>query len=305
MNRRVILTILCLIFAWTLCAQDIFSDDDTLQNDIIKVNYTRKNAKLAMLMSAIVPGAGQFYADRKSITTYVFPIVEAGLIYGYISYMNKGRDIEQHYQNWATNELITVRNSQGDSLWSGPRYYAAFQFATQENLIGIHSTDIYDNIYFKWNAQNLEYDQHFYEDIGKYDKYIFGWVDWHFEYAYNGETSVNPNWVWDNNQISPRWLGNYPLNPDNIIPGQTWQEPNSALRAKYISMRREAEVKYDHATGFSFAIVANHMVSAFDAIRVTHKANRNYLSQNDIHFKYRTTMYNSHFTPMLTVCKVF
>jgi hypothetical protein len=307
MNRRILLIALCSLFVWTLCAQDIFNNDEDLKNDIIKVNYKRKNAKLAMLMSAIVPGAGQFYADKSSITTYIFPVIEAGLIYGYINSMNKGIDMEHHYQNWATNQAIQYpeQDDQGNYIL-GPRYNAMnFQFPAQDNLIGIHTTDIYDNLYFKWNAGNLEYNQHFYEDIGKYDKYVFGWADWHYEYAYDGQSTVDPNWVWDNNQLSPRWLGNYPTNPDDIEPGQTWQEPNSALRDQYISMRKDAEIQYDHATTFNFAIVANHILSAFDALRVTHAFNRNYLSLNDIHINYRTTMYNSHFTPMLTFNKSF
>ncbi len=326
MNRRLFLIMLCTMFVWTLCAQNIFDDPDTLKNDIIKVNYQRKNAKLAMLMSAILPGAGQYYADKKSITTYIFPIIEAGLIYGYIDYTNKGHDLEHKYQKYATGETITIKNNDDVVIYTGPRYNTIFQFGylnsssvliqgLQQNLAGIYTDDIYDNIYFKWNPQNMEFNQHFYEDIGKYNKYIFGWADWYQVYAYNGQGTIDwqnasfvpvpnaPNWAWNSNHTI--WLGNYPTNPENIIPGQSYDEPYSALRAKYINMRKDAEVKFDKATDINFAIVMNHLVSSLDAIRVTHKFNRNYLSQNEMHFNYRTTLYNSHFTPMLTFCKEF
>ncbi|HPT72508.1 MAG TPA: hypothetical protein PLE74_09540, partial [Candidatus Cloacimonadota bacterium] len=189
MMQRLILISLLLIFTWTLFAQDLINNDEQLKNDIIKVNYKQKNAKLAMVMSALVPGAGQFYANKKAITAYIFPVVEAGLIYGYLNNMKKGHDIENDYKNYATGEAVEYPaiDGEGNHL-TGPRYKYSFQFATQDNLISIHSDDIYDNIYFRWNYTNIEYNQHFYEDIGKYNKYIFGWADWHYEYAYNGTT---------------------------------------------------------------------------------------------------------------------
>ncbi|MGC9361710.1 MAG: hypothetical protein ACP5F3_02165, partial [Candidatus Syntrophosphaera sp.] len=39
-------------------------EDDEEYSDIVRVNFAKKDARLAMLMSALVPGSGQFYADR-------------------------------------------------------------------------------------------------------------------------------------------------------------------------------------------------------------------------------------------------
>ncbi len=47
--------------------------DSIVTNDLIKQNYNRKSAQLAMVMSMLVPGAGQFYANKTVLTTYYFP----------------------------------------------------------------------------------------------------------------------------------------------------------------------------------------------------------------------------------------
>ena len=49
--------------------------DSVVTNDLIKINYNRKNAQLAMAMSMLVPGAGQFYANKTVLTTYIFPVL--------------------------------------------------------------------------------------------------------------------------------------------------------------------------------------------------------------------------------------
>jgi hypothetical protein len=55
---------------------------EKLEADFIKVNYEKKDARLAMLMSMVLPGAGQFYANKSAFTTYLFPILEIGLAAG-------------------------------------------------------------------------------------------------------------------------------------------------------------------------------------------------------------------------------
>jgi len=66
--------------------------DSVVTNDLIKINYNRKNAQLAMAMSMLVPGAGQFYANKTVLTTYIFPVLEIGLIGGLVYFNNQGKD---------------------------------------------------------------------------------------------------------------------------------------------------------------------------------------------------------------------
>lgn len=81
--------------------------EENLENDIIRVNYTKKDARLAMLYSMLLPGAGQFYADRTAITTYIFPVIELCTIAGIIVYTNKGNEKTDKYEKYANKEVIT------------------------------------------------------------------------------------------------------------------------------------------------------------------------------------------------------
>ena len=87
MIKKIILTVLLVSMVAILFAQ-------AKQDDIIKTNYKQKSAKMAMMLSAVFPGAGQFYANKKSVTAYIFPAIEVGLWYGYLHYRNKGNQIE-------------------------------------------------------------------------------------------------------------------------------------------------------------------------------------------------------------------
>lgn len=285
---------------------------DSLTNDIIRVNYEKKNAKLAMFMSSLIPGSGQFYADKSAITAYIFPIIEIAAIAGIVYYDNKGDKKVKDYKKYVTEEaeivLEGVMPDGGDYVYTGPRYWRPFQSAVQDTLISIHTLDIYDGVgsdkFFNLDPTDT---QHFFEDIGKYNKYIFGWVDWYFKYAeipsdYTGIPNPHPRFVFDiTNPADPRynspenkWQFNLPL-----VGEPTQDLPYSALRKEYIKMRNEAEDQYRTAHYITFGVVFNHIASALDAVRVTRKVNRFYLSDNNIRFNYYAANRNGNLTPML------
>ena len=177
MKRTIIL--LCLLFVLVGC----------IQAD--KINANHKSAKKAMLLSSIFPGSGEFYVSKKSITAYIFPVLEVGFWTGYLYYNQKGDDEENKYKKYA------------DEYYDRDK-----QFHTQRLLIDVHegTDDVYDDGHqdewgngglFRLDKQNT---QHFYEDIAKYDKYVFGWQDW---YAHNvlenNDGSISSNWVWETN----------------------------------------------------------------------------------------------------------
>lgn len=137
-------------------------------------------------------------------------------------------------RSYATDEIITLTNASGDTIYTGPRYNRQFQTQVQEILIGMSSLDIYDSSFFHLDATNTD---HFYEDIGKYSKCVFGWVDWYFRFAADESGNFQtPQWVVDGPLDSPNtlWTGNYPLWGANT---QTFISPSSneasAMRATY------------------------------------------------------------------------
>lgn len=276
------------------------TNQDSLTNDIIRVNYAKKNAQLAMIMSAIVPGAGQFYVDPSAITAYIFPILELAVIGGIIYYNNQGDKKTKEYKKYVMEDVTIDVNGY---TYTGPRYRRDFQNAVQDTLISIHSADIYDGIFF--SLDNID-SQHFFEDIGKYDKYVFGWVDWYFKYAelppITGLPDPHPVFVFDiDNPANPyfnssenKWRYNIPLTGE-----QTQDLPYSALRSEYIKMRQAAEDKYRVANYMSFGIAANHILSAIDANRLARKVNKFYLSGSNVKLNYYAAYKNGHLTPMI------
>ena len=262
--KKIFIGTLILIICSAAIAQE-------LDNDIIQINYEKKSLAKAALLSSLFPGAGQFYANRRSITTYLFPLIEIGLIAGYFINYNEGLDKEAAYEDYADDN-----------------YDRDHQFEVQELVIDLHNDDIYTASHFRLDGIDAENGiiwenntQHFYEDIGKYDKYIFGWDDW---YSNNMPDTLNVN--------LQGWID------------QTNIESN--LRSEYIVMRQNAEESYDKAEMFSFGLIANHILAAIDAVRLTRKYNRGYLSNTaKLEIKFAPVFVNNNFSPALMVTKRF
>ncbi len=306
--KKYLLLIIILALGINIVAQPLI-DDLELDNSVIKVNYQKKSARLAVTMSAMFPGAGSIYANPSRWVGYIFPIIEGALIYGYMSYRKEGSDQENDYEKYVNGEIITLTDPvSGNVIYEGTRYNREFQEQVQRFVSDVNVGDIYDhdpnnpqNSFFRLDDKNT---QHFYEDVGKYNKYLYGWVDWYQRYAYNGEGElsdgyVDPiiDWSTDAEDIDHKILGydptndNYPDDPSNGL--------STPMRAEYIQMRRDAQKVYDQANYFLYGMLANRLVSAIDAGLVVKKHNLNYISQSNFQFNYAATTKNNIFTPMI------
>ena len=211
-------------------------------------------------MSAVLPGSGQFYVSKKSITAYIFPIIEIGLWYGMFHYENMGKDAETDYEYWATEENIGTADE--------PVYrYQRDRFNdAKEDLLDQEDLEESWENHFRLDDENT---QHFYEDIGKYNRAIFGWADWFDVYAGSIDNPTY-NWIISNGD----WTGNDVTNfSSNYYVGDEsyWDDNirNTRMRDEYIQMRKDAEVLYDKAESYNFGILANHILASLDAIRVS------------------------------------
>ncbi len=264
-----------------------------LDNDIIQINYEKKSLAKAMMLSSLFPGAGQFYANKRSITTYIFPLIEIGLIAGYFINYNDGLDAEDKYEDFADNH-----------------YNRDHQHYAETDLINdsMNNSSFYDD-HFRLDDENT---QHFYEDIGKYHKYVFGWIDWFDIYATNtAGNTVSPEWLWEETTEGKNlWIGNAVTNSESEYFNESnYSDPYtiySGFRSEYIQMRKEAETMYDKAELYSFGIVANHILAAIDAVRLTRVHNRGYLSNTSkIEIKIAPIFVNNNFSPALMITKRF
>ena len=216
--------------------------------EFIKVNYEKKDARLAMIYSMLLPGAGQFYADKSSFTTYVFPILEVGMIAGIIMYNNRGKDKAKDYEHYANGEDIAYTLGDGQVIMT-TRYDRNRQHRVESILMGLNASDIYESSYFRLDGDNT---QHFYEDIGKYPHYVFGWADWYYHFATDqAGVELDPIWYPGGHEDNPGWVwqGNYPLWDDDAlgysveIPIENYNHASSPMRKEYVKMRDKAKAE--------------------------------------------------------------
>jgi hypothetical protein len=286
MNRKIIIMLILISLIFSLFAQNESSDLPSLQ----------KSARRAFLLSSLFPGAGQFYANKSSLTLYLFPILEIGLWTGYLYYHNQGLDKEDSYENFA------------DQWYDRTRQHLA-----EEDLIDNCPTPGY-GFYTEHFRLDDDNSQHFYEDIGKYSKYIFGWEDWFDIFATDGNGNfASPDWIWEESQTtagSQIMVGvNDPNNPNSAYylgNESLYSSANglySSYRAEYIQMRKDAENSYEKGRYFSYGIMLNHAISALDAVRLVRRHNQKYLPK--FSFNLSPRLVNNSLSPSFTVTARF
>jgi len=312
--KRLLFFTLSFILLVSLFAQS--ADDDIFEVN----NYKKKSAKKAILMSSIFPGAGQIYANPKSITGYIFPVIEVGLWVGFLHFNNKGKDMESDYEYYANKELIDAYHyttEDGAEVTQNIyRYTRKRQTDSQQNLIDDYYSD--NSFYEKHFRLDEEDTQHFYEDIGKYNKYLFGWYDWYNIYAMNeyGDNVLDlpgpeNDISWNFDESTQRWLGNNPMNPSSTyyLANSNMYDLKkgiySDMRAEYIIMRQETEDNYTKGNYMMFGILANHILAAVDAVRVTKKTNLAFLSKNNIKINLTPIFVHNHLSAGLAFEKRF
>ena len=303
MKSKILGTIIMMVIVCNIFAQEIV-------NDIIQVNYDKKSARKAMILSGIFPGAGQLYADKSSITGYLFPIIEIGMWAGYLYYANAGNSKEEDFKKYADehytrtyyetvrDDLVGVYNDDSDyGAANNPGHYGYYD-------------DNHDEGFFRLDEDNT---QHYYEDIGKYDKYIFGWNDWYGIYASDEDGEfVSPNWGWDVTEEDNVWANmvspTNPNHPDYLANKTLYDQQGgkySTFREEYIDMRNESKALHTTSRNFNFGMFINHIASAIDAVRVTRNRNLKYVASNDLKIHVIPTWINDNFSPTLLVSKGF
>ncbi|MFZ0389301.1 MAG: hypothetical protein WAN36_02495 [Calditrichia bacterium] len=232
--------------------------------------FSHKSVGKAVLMSAVIPGAGQFYAESY-IKSAVFLAVEGAAWYINFHYNNKGDDKDAEFKGYANTH------------WSEYRYWSWIAYRAAE--LGVSGAPLSEEDFIMENPnpgqtwylipqedytpelvrqlRNIEKNnfshrlpktktQQYYEMIGKYS-HQFGaaWDDATFK-------------EYDVNEISPRF-------------------------DQYRTMRDDANRLYNIAQYGLMTALVNHVVSAIDAGFTTRNYNRDHLymdmSYNNILYK--------------------
>jgi len=209
----------------------------------------------AALYSAVVPGAGQYYAESYWRAA-LYATLETAIWTTYFVYDSKGADKD-----------IQMRNF-GDEHWSERKYWSKLYYeATIENIpnlpnfqtettgdpliIGFNS-GMADQLRFLENELDYSHSlpstktQQYYEMIYKYPvQFANGWSDASFLYPYSADAS---------------------------------DLPATAINYRYL--RNLTEEYYDVASGAAMAALVNHVISALDAALAAKAYN------NSLHMKF-------------------
>ncbi len=135
-----------------------------------------KSVAKAVLLSAAIPGAGQFYT-KSYIKGIVFLVIEAASLTGYFHYQNRGNDLEAGFEDYA------------DQYWDEDVYWSWVNDECQKDPTfsgSCSSNPILDREQLREYERERsdfthslpgEINQQYYENIGKYDQFNIGWED--------------------------------------------------------------------------------------------------------------------------------
>ncbi|MCY3789931.1 MAG: hypothetical protein OXH63_14210 [Gemmatimonadetes bacterium] len=202
-----------------------------------------KSSKRSFLLSALVPGLGQWYAGSKK-RGLVFLGAEAALVGMWVAWKGKGNDLEQEFRAVA------------DEHWD-PLNYLAWRGSEKSKESSIThalpcSSEVVDVYIPAMQSGSADFGgcapseiQQYYELIGKYDQYVAGWDDLK---RVRRDGSIG-------NAAAPTEV-------DSV------ENFHSERRLRYEDQRDESNRFLKRASTISGVILINHVLSALDAARV-------------------------------------
>ncbi len=201
------------------------------KSDPVKMNYSAKSPKKAFLFSLLVPGLGELYSGAKK-RGIAFLGIEIASWISYGIFRDRGNDIEKEFrafadQNWGRErylEWLSSGSTRGDTTHVLP--------SKEEDI------------------------QQYYELIGKYDQFVYGWED----------RSKGPN-------------------SDGSFD-RTYTV-TSVIREQYEDRRDDSNRNLKRASFSTGAVLFNHVVSAVDAALHAKSLKGNALLERKTKFKAR------------------
>ena len=164
----------------------LYSDSKILleqyeQLPLVKMNddvVLRKSPVLAGLLSAAVPGAGQFY-NEDYWKAAIFAVLEGALITSAVIYNNKGDDQNAKFEAYADQYWSVVKYADWLIQYEYQGTNPGIILNRDPNLPTWEQVDFNSLNQFETGSHNLARhgEQQFYEMIGKYHQFSPGWDD--------------------------------------------------------------------------------------------------------------------------------
>ncbi len=233
----------------------------------------KKSSGRALLFSAILPGAGQYYAGRTK-RAFTFLGLEALTVGLYLYWNGEGNSIEDEFrkmadENWDPREYLDWRD---DPVSRNSSITHALPCST-----AIRSSETSEG----WSLRGCKEKQQYYELLGKYDQFVAGWSD-----------------LRDQN-------GN-PINRVSKI--DSVENFTSELRLDYEIRRDDSNKLLKRASNVAGVIMLNHVFSAIDAARIARRqGSGNQVENLDRRTRFLATIYQGARSrmPMVVVYKPF
>lgn len=251
--------------------------DSALGMPTLQFQEGRMNPGKALMLSAIIPGAGQFYA-KSPIFGGLFLAAEIAAWTGVASYHSKGMKRDDEFHAWADQYWIYSRQTDqgqyiqfsGDlSSMTAEQYtYLGYEYwvATTYGTNGSYTTwfvgkdpavdDIVEWMTSTWDSRREHLptgfthhldpdnkDQQYYEMIGKYEQFWAGWPS-------DGNYGIG----------SSRHFIDWGPYDD---PNQNWI--HNTYRDHYQDLRKQSNDALDMSKNFTMVVMGNHLLSALHA----------------------------------------
>jgi hypothetical protein len=232
----------------------------------------KRKPALAAGLSALLPGAGQFY-NQDYWKTAIFASIEIAAVVTAIVYNKKGDDQTESFmafadspQGWSVDKY--AHWSVDNAIRINPEIEAGDEvlniFDNNGNVVWSKLNRLETKIGHWYSHQLAPYgDQQYYEMIGKYQQFNPGWADFNYNDPYTYGDPLTPTFLW------------------------------------YADERGKANSYYDLSNLAIKVLLANHIISAVEAALSANNYNR-HLKAN-VEMKSQTMGYNIIFYPELNL----
>jgi hypothetical protein len=222
----------------------VAQQDSVPQSKSIMEHAAHSNLKSPLMggmLSLLVPGAGEYYSERY-VKSGIFFALEVAAVTTAFVYNSKGNKKTDEFQNYADQHWSAVDYA----LWiikNGAHYNTAGTPAPNIDIDKVKTNDFSQINAWESASHTTGFshqlppygDQQYYELIGKYSQFKYGWDTYQFNGAHDGDDGYDVNYI-------PQEVKDYAAN------------------------RGKANDYYYMAEIATALIVANHVLSALDGV---------------------------------------
>jgi hypothetical protein len=217
-------------------------------------NPNLKSPLMGGMRSLLIPGAGEYYSERY-VKSGIFFALEVAAVTTALVYNSKGNNKTDEFQNYADQHWSAVDYAQWiNKNWAN--YKTSETPAPNIDIDRVKRNDFSQINTWEAAPHSIGFshqlppygDQQYYELIGKYSQFKYGWDTYQYNGAHDGDDGYNVDYI-------------------------------SQQVKEYAANRGKANDYYYYAEIATALIVANHVLSALDGVWSTANYNKEITSE--------------------------